>query len=159
MKIDLFSNPSIQSRIKKFRFNSAVSDKPYSTLYEISDALNKKIGSFTFFDNGYVESLQINEKMRGTKNSIAALFAIKDFVIQKAKMMNLDFVEFVALKDNKYHVAKTYEKMGAIPVYNKSAHCIAFAIPVCEKMENHFSMQKFNVDNLKKIIAENLKSF
>lgn len=159
MKINLFTNPYIKKQISQFKFHNVASTKPYSTLYEIRDSMDKKIGSFAFFDNGYIESLQIDEKIRGTKKSVAALLAIKDFIIEKAKIMKLDFVEFVALKDNKYHVAKTYQKLGATNIYNESERYTFFTIPVCKEMKNHFSMQKFNVNNLKKIVEENSKSF
>ena len=81
-----------------------------STRYFIFDRQNRLFGAFNYDESGTLSN--VNFEQHRKKTAVDALLSIKDFILQKAKTKDADFVDFTILvnKRNATKIKRLFSK-------------------------------------------------
>lgn len=147
MRITFCSQKRYEKNFKPMTIRPCKDFSSNSQVYNILNDQNVYIGQFSYSKNAHnsalISDLDFATNLRGTKDSANALISMKNFVLEKAKKENLDYIYCYAHKDNIYNVSKLYKKL--VPEF------------FCQDL--HFNVLKFMLPltrNGKDIIEEEL---
>ena len=93
--------------------NLAKNGQPTSR-YKIVLGEKQKVGTFSFTDKGFVSNLNIKRKFRKSQTGVNALLTLYEFIVAKAKELNIDCLWFIGLKSNKNNVVRLYKRIASI---------------------------------------------
>lgn len=115
MRITFCSQKRYEKNFKPLKIDIYKNYSQKSQVYNILNEKNVCIGQFSFSketQNGAcIADLNFNNNLRGSKSSANALISMKNFILDKAKNENLDYIYFYADEYNKYNVVKLYKKL------------------------------------------------
>ena len=131
--------------------------------YKIILGKRQKVGTFCFSNKGFVSSLNIKRKFRKKKTGVNALISIYEFIMQKAKELNIDCLWFVGLESNKNNVVKLYKRVAS--VFPELDGHSTFMLPVNKKGQEIFDSfskpiglpQQTEIDEFISLAAKKLK--
>ena len=118
----------------------------------IFDGKNNAVGSFCFSPEGCLHSLELAQSIQRRKTAADAILSIRNFIIEKAKERNLDFVFCRSYKNNPNNVQRLYTHLG-LPVVKETTGRLTHSamIPMDDEIVFDFMKEIQNIASINKL--------